>query len=52
MNGNAVAFINGFASYALVFVIFIAVIVGCAIIGTGIRKAKNSKSGKSEDNED
>ncbi len=43
MSGNAISFINTFASYLVLYVIFGACIVAAVFAGIAVRKKKNAK---------
>lgn len=47
---NLMAFLSSFASYLLVFFVFIAVIVTGGAIGITVRKAVDNKKSKNKDN--
>lgn len=43
MSGNAISFINTFASYLVLYVIFGVCIVAAVFAGIAVRKKKNAK---------
>lgn len=49
MNGNAIAFINTFLSYLLLYILFGACVVGAVFAGIAVRKRKDAKDKVSED---
>ena len=51
MNGSAIAFINTFLSYLLLYVVFGACIVAAVFGGIAMRKRKNAKEETTETSE-
>lgn len=46
--GELTAFVNGFLSYLLVFIVFVITMIVAAKIGIGLRKKKDGMTGAAE----